>query len=353
MNRFLKPGLREFAPYVPGQQPPDGEQWVKLNTNESPYPPSPKVIEAVKAAVDGSLRLYPSPMATPARAAIAARFGLEIDQVALGNGCDELLAMCFRAFVSSGQAVAFTTPTYPILQPLAGIYEVEARVHPLGPGWALPESLVGDTAQLKFIVNPNSPTGTLYRRADIETIVRQAAGVVVLDETYADFAPESRLDLLAEYDNVLILRTMSKSFALCGMRIGFALGSPELIAALDMVKDSYNVNRLSIVAAVAAIQDRTYHRELVHQIIESRTWLAERLGDLGFTVEPSATNFLFVQPPHGRAAPEVAAALKERRILVRHYDRPPIDGWLRITVGSPVELEALVGALGEILQVHA
>ncbi|MFI5268436.1 MAG: histidinol-phosphate transaminase [Chloroflexota bacterium] len=346
---FLKKALRGFEPYVPGEQPADEEGWVKLNTNESPLPPSPKVIAAIKAAAGDSLRLYPSPTAAPARAAIAAHFDLDPSNVALGNGGDDLIEMCFRAFAGKGDHVAYPTPTYPLFEPLCTIHEAVAAPHPCGEGWAWPEDLAEDHARLKFIVNPNSPTGTWAPESAVEQIVASARGVVVLDEAYVDFAPESCIGLLERHRNLLILRTFSKSYALAGMRIGFALGDPELIAALDAVKDSYNLDRLAIVAAVSAIHDESHHRAIVDHVVAERGWLADRLTELHFDVAPSAANFLFAQPPQGSAAAAVADALRERQILVRHYDREPIAGWFRITIGTRDQHEQLLGALKEIL----
>jgi histidinol-phosphate aminotransferase len=344
---FLKPSLRGFEPYAPGQQPADAESWVKLNTNESPVGPSPKVLEAIRAAADETLRLYPSPTAAPARAAVARAYGVKPENVALGNGGDELLAMCFRAFASSGDAVAFPTPTYPLLEPLCRMHECTPSAHALGEGWSLPQSLGRDPAPLKFVVNPNSPTGSWLPKQALQGVLRDSTGVVVLDEAYVDFAPESRLDLLAEHANLVILRTLSKSYALAGMRIGFALAMPELIAALDLVKDSYNLDRLAIVAAVAAMEDQEHHRWVVRSVVEEREWLAGRLSELAFELTPSAANFLFVKPP--RPAEEVFEELRKRRILVRHYQRDPIAGWFRVTVGTRRQHEQLLKALKEIL----
>jgi histidinol-phosphate aminotransferase len=346
---FLKKALRGFEPYVPGQQPPDGEDWVKLNTNESPLPPSPKVVEAIKAAAGDSLRLYPSPTAAPARAAIAAHLGLHSSQVAMGNGGDELIEMCFRAFAGKGDHVAYPTPTYSLFEPLCRIHEAVAAPHPSAEGWTWTDDLAEDHAPLKFVVNPNSPTGTWSAEAAVEDVVARSRGVVVLDEAYVDFAPESCIGLLGKHQNLLILRTLSKSYALAGMRIGFALGHPELIAALDAVKDSYNLDRLAIVAAVAAIQDQEHHRKIVDHVVAERAWLTEQLRDSRFEVAPSAANFVLVQPSPGNAAEAVADALRERQILVRHYDLEPIAGWLRITIGTRDEHERLLAALKEIL----
>ncbi len=346
---FLKKALAGYHPYVPGEQPPDGEDWVKLNTNESPLPPSPKVIEAIKAATDESLRLYPSPTAAPARKSIAEHFGLGAGQVALGNGGDELIEMCFRAFAGAGDRVAYSTPTYPLLDPLCRVHEVVASAHPTAEEWTWSPEFVDDPAPLKFLVNPNSPTGTHHGMMSVERVLGRSRGVVVLDEAYVDFAPESQLELIGKHPNLLILRTMSKSYALAGMRIGFALGDPELIAALDAVKDSYNLNRLAIVAAVAAIKDEEHHRKIVHHVVSERAWLEDQLSEEGFEHSPSAANFAFVKPPRGASAAAVADALRERRVLIRHYDREPIAGWFRITIGTRRQHERLLEALKEIL----
>src|ERR1700694_941630 len=267
---FLKKALRGFEPYMPGEQPADGEDWVKLNTNDSPLPPSPRVIEAIEAATGDSLRLYPSPTGAPARAAIAAHLDLDPSQVALGNGGDELIEMCFRAFAGKGDHVAYPTPTYSLFEPLCRIHEAVSAPHPSAEGWAWTEELAGDHAPLKFLVNPNSPTGTWSAEAAVEDVVAKSRGVVVLDEAYVDFAPESCIALLEKHSNLLILRTFSKSYALAGMRIGFALGSPSLIAALDTVRDSYNMDRLAIAAAVAAIQDGDHHRKIGQHVVAAR-----------------------------------------------------------------------------------
>ncbi len=346
---FLRKSLAGFKPYVPGEQPPDGEGWVKLNTNESPLPPSPRVIEAVKAAADDSLRLYPSPTAAPARQAIAAHFGLDAAQVTLGNGGDELIEMSLRAFAGAGDSVAYPTPTYPLLEPLCRLHEAVPSPHPTNEMFTWSTELMEDPAPLKFLVNPNSPTGTWHGAVSVEHAVYRSKGVVVLDEAYVDFAFESQVGLLAKHDNLVILRTMSKSYALAGMRIGFALASPELIADLDAVKDSYNMDRLAIVAATAAIEDDDHHRKIVDHVVAERRWLEMQLHELGFQHSPSEANFVFVKPPTGTAAAALADALRERRILVRHYDRDPIAGWFRITVGTRDQHERLLEALKEIL----
>jgi histidinol-phosphate aminotransferase len=343
----IRRALQGFQPYAPGEQPPDGEGWVKLNTNESPLPPSPKVIEAIKAAANDTLRLYPSPTSQPAREAIARHFGLAPSQVIVGNGGDELIEMCFRAFAGAGDTVAYPTPTYPLLEPLSRMHEAKPSAHPTELPWELPRSLGPDPAPLKFIVNPNSPTGALFPMPDVEAVVGVSSGIVVIDEAYVDFAPQSCLPLLEHHENVVLLRTFSKSYGLAGMRIGFALGPSGVIEALSAVKDSYNVDRLAIVAAVAAIEDEEHHRKLVEEVVRNRGELAGALTQMGFDLVPSATNFIFGKPP--RPAADVVAALRERKILVRHYDREPIAGWIRITVGTREQHVVLLDALKELL----
>jgi histidinol-phosphate aminotransferase len=348
--RFLKPALHGLEPYVPGFQPRDGEGWVKLNTNEAPWPPSPKVVDALRQAVSGDLRLYPDPMSQPARQAIARLHGVDPAQVSLGNGADEVIEMCFRAFAATGSHIAFPHPSYPLFEPLAAIHETRAVTHALTDDWELPDSFAGDPAPLKFLVNPNSPTGTWIDPAAVRQVVQRSAGVLVLDEAYVDFAPQGCIGLIREgHQNLLITRTFSKSYALAGMRIGYAVGPPGLIAALDLVKDSYNLDRLAIVAAVAAVEDQDYHDRLVGFVIEERTWLSQRLRDRGFDVLPSAANFLFARPPTGHDARAVAGGLEHRKVLVRHYERPPIAGWFRVTIGNREQHERLLEALREVM----
>lgn len=353
MSRFLKPSLRGFHAYVPGEQPADLTGWIKLNTNESPLAPSPRVLQAVKDAAADTMRLYPSPTAQPAREAIAREFELDPSWVACGNGSDELIAMCFRAFAGPGDSVAFCEPTYPLFAPLAAIHENQPSVHPLGDGWQMTADFRRDSAPLKFLVNPNSPIGNWYSADQVEEVVSASPGVVVIDEAYVDFAPEARVDMVRRHPNAIVLRTLSKSSALAGLRFGFALAQPDLIAGLDLVKDSYNLSRLQIAAAVAAIEDSGHRERIVREVVRERDWLSAQLSGLGFQVEPSYTNFVFCRPPSRHPAGDVFAALRDQRILVRSYERDPIAGWLRITVGTHSEMEALMEALGGILATGA
>lgn len=348
-TRFLKAALRDFEPYAPGFQPTDGQEWLKLNSNESSYPPSPHVIEAIRAAAGDALRLYPSPLADEGRQAIATAYGVKPEQVRLGNGEDELIELCFKAFAGAGDRVAFTWPTYPVLEPLCGILETQPSAHPLGPDWSLPPTFAADQAPLKFLVNPNSPTGTWYAREEVAEVVERSPGIVVLDEAYVDFAPGSSLELLDGHDNLILLRTMSKSYALAGMRIGFAISHPDLCAALDVVKDSYPVDRLAIAAAAAAAGDRSWRDHIVGNVVADREWFGAELQALDFEVSPSAANFVLTRPPDVVSAVALKAGLEARRILIRHFAKPPLDGWLRITIGTRDEMVRVLRAIQEVI----
>ena len=332
--------------YVPGEQPQD-RRYIKLNTNENPYPPSPRVLEALHVAVTEDLRLYPDPSARDLRSKAAEVYGLAADQIVAGNGSDDLLAMLFRACVDAGSSpdVAYPVPTYSLYDTLAQIQGTTPKTVPFPPDFTLPvEALLAVGARLNLICNPNSPSGTLTAVSTIADFARRAKGLVVVDEAYVDFARESALSLLGSCPNVVVLRTFSKSFSLAGMRIGLAFGDRELMAQLNKVKDSYNLDRLSLVAARAALDDLPWMKTNVEKIRESRAALARELGELGFRIPPSEANFLFATHPT-LAGNVLYRALRERGILVRHFSIPALSDGLRITVGTREQNGALVAAL--------
>jgi histidinol-phosphate aminotransferase len=331
--------------YLPGEQPQD-RRYIKLNTNENPYPPSPHVLEALKLAVTEDLRLYPDPTAKELRVKAAAVYGVEPEQVICGNGSDDLLSMLFRACVDSGTAdVAYPVPTYSLYDTLAQIQGAQPKRVPFGPDFALPaEALLAARARLYLICNPNSPSGTFTPIAAIADFARRAEGVVVVDEAYADFARESAISLLDTCPNVVVLRTFSKSFSLAGMRIGLAFGSTAAVAELEKVRDSYNLDRLSLVAARAALEDMPWMSANVAKIIATRSVLVRELGALGFHVPPSEANFVFATHPKLGGA-DLYRALRERGILVRYFATPALSNGLRITVGTDEQNGALVTAL--------
>jgi histidinol-phosphate aminotransferase len=336
----LGPGLG----YVPGEQPPDGADWIKLNTNESPLPPSPAVVAAVRRAI-GSLRRYPDPNGEPLRSALARHHGVSPEGVVLGNGADQVLESCFRAFADPGDAVVLTRPTYSLLPLLARLSSVRVESVSLGDEGSLPEALASIPGVMRVLCNPNSPTGSWAPPSAVERCLGDVGSVVVIDEAYCDFAPESCIPLLGDHDNWLVVRTFAKSHALAGLRVGYALGHPDLIADLFAVLESYPVDRLALAVATAALGDRAHHRRIVEMVIGERGRLSAALRGAGWDVSTSHANFVLGRPPGGDAA-GVAAELRDQRILVRHFpDGDHVDR-LRITVGTPQEDDALLTALG-------
>jgi histidinol-phosphate aminotransferase len=343
MSRFLRPSLGAGFGYVPGEQPRDGTSWVKLNTNESALAPSARVAAAVSAAA-GGLNRYPHPHAEPLRATVADYHGVEPAQVVLGNGADALINDCVRAFCEPGATVVITDPTYSLLPVAARLHGVATHAVALDDEGGAGEEFVRAGGPLRFLVNPNTPTGTWREPERLEADLAGAEGVVVIDEAYCDFAPRSCIPLLAEHPNWLILRTFSKSHALAGLRVGYAVGAAELIADLAAVGESYPVDRCAVAGALAALADVEHHRRLVEHVIAERARLSSALSERGWAVTPSHANFVCAVPPRGTAA-ETAAQLREKRVLVRFF--PSGDrGRVRITVGTTHENDALLAALG-------
>ncbi len=344
--RFFREVVRGMDGYVPGEQPRD-RRTIKLNTNENPYPPSPRVLEALQAAVGEDLRLYPRPMADDLRERAARVYGVRPESVLAGNGSDDLLAMLVRACVGIGDRVAYPTPSYSLYDTLVTLQEGKAVRVAFGDEFVLPEELVAIDARLIFLCNPNSPSGTQILPEKIRSILERPDRLVVVDEAYVDFAESSCLPLLKEYSNLVILRTLSKSFSLAGMRIGLALGAPPVISTLAKVKDSYNVNRLSIVAGVAALRDLRWMEANVRRIRKTREMLSAGLADLGFRVLPSQANFVFARRPGCDLGP-LYERIKRRGILVRHFPTPELRDALRITVGTDEEIRTLLRVLTQL-----
>jgi histidinol-phosphate aminotransferase len=340
--------VRAVAPYAPGEQPGPGRRVIKLNTNENPYPPSPSVLEALRAAMDASVRLYPDPEAQALRARAAQVYGVPADHILAGNGSDELLALLLRATVDPGDRVAFPVPTYSLYDTLVAVQGGEAIEVPFPDDWTIPAALSSTGARVVFLCNPNSPSGTSVTRAEIEALARAVSGVLVVDEAYVDFADEHAMPLVGRLHNVLVLRTLSKSFSLAGLRCGLAFGHPDLLAGLRTVKDSYNLNRLTQVAAEAALGDLATMRANVARIRATRARLAAALATLGYAVPPSQANFVLARRPGVDQAP-VAAALAARGVLVRHFATPRLADALRITVGTDEETDALLERLAALV----
>ncbi len=372
-SQLIRMLVHKLHPYVYGEQPKI-KGLIKLNTNENPYPPSPKVLAAVKAAVDGRLRKYPNPTAQALREKLAKLHGCHADNIIVGNGSDELLALATRCFVEpvlgrdtrprvsadapAGrpyQIIQYFTPSYSLYPVLADIHGAVKNPVSLKPDFSLPSvaelkhgRVCRFNAALTYVTTPNAPSGRGYSTVDLEKLCRAQKGVVVLDEAYVDFAEENAMKLALKYPHVLVARTFSKAYSLCFQRVGYFVGHRDLIAALHKIRDTYNVNGLGQIAAVAALDDLPYHRANFRKIIATREWLSRELTKLGFRVFPSQANFILVQPPLF-SAKDWLEKFRDRKILVRWFNFPEVKKYLRITIGNPSEVEALVKAARKIL----
>lgn len=354
MSRFWSKTVHSLTPYVPGEQPKLANL-VKLNTNENPYGPSPKALEAMRAAVGDELKLYPDPRSEKLKAAIAAYHGVAENQVFVGNGSDEVLAHVFHGLLKHELPLLFPDITYSFYPVYAGLYEIDYRTVPLTEDFSIRvEDYAPPNGTNGGIIfpNPNAPTGRALSRAQVEAIVAaNPDSVVVVDEAYIDFGGESAIPLTAKYPNLLVVHTFSKSRSLAGLRVGFAVGHPELIEALERIKDSFNsypLDRFAIAGATAAIEDQAWFEQTRNAVIKSRETLVADMQALGFEVLPSAANFVFARHPQ-RDAAELATALRSRSIIVRHFKAARIDQFLRITVGTDAQCAMLIAALKEVL----
>ncbi|WP_088155967.1 histidinol-phosphate transaminase [Achromobacter xylosoxidans] len=356
MSRFWSPVVGTLSPYVPGEQP-KLQNLVKLNTNEHPYGPSPRVLDAIRSACDDTLKLYPDPSSDRLRQTIASTVGVQPGQVFVGNGSDEVLAHVFLALLKHERPLRFPDITYSFYPVYCGLYGIQYETVPLTSDFRIDvdDYLPGGKGQAGAIIfpNPNAPTGRALSAAEVERIVAgNPDAVVVVDEAYVDFGGESVIPLVERHDNLLVVQTLSKSRSLAGLRVGFAVGSAELIDGLERVKNSFNsypIDRLASAGAVAALEDAEYFERTRQAVIETRSRMTAGLESLGFEVLPSAANFVFARYPSWDAA-GLAASLRERSIIVRHFRHERIDQFLRITVGTGEQCKLLLKALAEVLQ---
>ncbi|MBE7466306.1 MAG: histidinol-phosphate transaminase [Planctomycetes bacterium] len=357
---LFRSNIEAMEAYKPGEQPPAGAKVIKLNTNENPYPPSPRVVEAIQAELGSGktagerLRRYSDPMATELRQAASEATGLPIEQILHGNGSDELLAMLLRAFVSEGDAIAYPYPTYVLYETLAHAQGAEIRTVDFNRDFELPADLYGCGAKLVFVAAPNSPSGTVYALNDLRHLADSLIdGILVIDEAYVEFAEHHALGLVSEKPNVVVTRTFSKSHSLAGMRLGLLYASREIVAGLVKVKDSYNLDRLAIAAGAAALRDPEWTAANTRKVKATRARLVKALHELGLEVVPSQSNFVFTRLPGSKAAERAAGAyrfLKERGILIRYFPARLLDDGLRITVGTDGEIDAFLECFREYLQ---
>ena len=347
---YIRRQVERMSGYTPGEQPKVADL-IKLNTNENPYPPSPKVLETLRGAIDGRLRLYPDPTSSALRAKLGKIHDFDAEQFVIGNGCDDLLNLCVRAFCGECEKLAYFWPSYslyPVLANIQGATQVELplddnfqiRVHP-----PLLTKLEG--VKLVFITQPNAPSGVWMARVELRRVIEETKGVMVIDEAYADFAAENCLDMVREYDNVIVARTFSKAFSFAGMRVGWAVGPRELIVALNKVKDSYNVSRLSQVGAEATLDEWEYFQQNVKKICATRERTTAELAKLGFFVYPSQTNFVFAKPPAPVTAKQWFDELRTRNVLVRWWDADRIRDFARVTIGTDEEMKRFLVATKE------
>ena len=352
MSKFWSDIVHKLTPYVPGEQP-KLNNLVKLNTNENPYGPSPNVLKALKAEAADTLRLYPDPNSDALKAAIAHTYHLNANQVFVGNGSDEVLAHVFQALLKHDKPLLFPDITYSFYPVYCGLYDIEYQTIPLAADFSINiEDYLKPNGGIIF-PNPNAPTGIPLALAQIEKLLQNnAQSVVVIDEAYVDFGTESAVGLINQYPNLLVTHTLSKARSLAGLRVGYALGSPELIEALIRVKDSFNsypIDRFASAGAIAAMQDVSYFEKTCSQVMATRESLVKRLVGLGFEVLPSGANFIFAKHPMREGA-ELTAKLREHNIIVRHFKTPSrISPYLRITIGTEDQSQVLLNALSEIL----
>ena len=351
-----RPTVARMAGYTPGEQPKPGERVIKLNTNENPYPPSPAVFAAIGRIGADALRRYPQPMADDFRDAAARVHGVTRDQVLAGNGSDDILQIALRSYCGPGDVLASPDPTYSLYPVLAELADVRFVTVPWALGWTLPaDALLATNPRAIFFANPNAPSGTCVPVEQVSALASRTDALVLVDEAYVDFAESSCLPLLAQHENVLISRTLSKGYGLAGLRFGYALAHPSVIEQMAKVKDSYNCDSISLAAATAAILDQDWMLSNVQRIRTTRERLATGLSSLGFHVVPSQTNFVWATHPTGEHRLQYEA-LKMRKILVRYMKFPNVD-WavngildgLRITVGTDEEIDKFLAAMKEIV----
>ncbi len=351
MNPFWSHLARELSPYVPGEQPRVANL-VKLNTNESPFGPSPLALEAIRAAAADALRLYPDPEATELRQALAAHHGVKPEQVFVGNGSDEVLAHAFAALLKQPKSLLFPDVTYSFYPVWGKLFDIACETVPLDEEMRVRVKDYRREAGSIVIANPNAPTGVALPRAEISQLLAEHSDIpVLIDEAYVDFGGESAVPLIADHPNLLVVQTMSKSRALAGLRVGYALGDVGLIEALRRVKDSFNSYPLGHAAqagATASVRDDAWFRESCARVIAGREAMTAELRRIGFVVLPSSTNFVFARHA-ALTGPNFAAALRERAVLIRHFNKPRTAPWLRITVGTEHDTQRLIAAALDIL----
>ena len=343
--KCLRNTIARLEPYIPGKQ--IDASIVKLNANENPYPPSPRVREALNGITDTACQLYPDACSNPVRQAAAKVFAVSPDEIIVGNGSDDVLTMIMRTFLDPGDRIAVADPTYTLYETLAAMQAAETQVFPLEDDFSLPEAFFGADAKITFLPNPNAQTGTLFSRESIMRLCAESRGMVVVDEAYALFAGKTMIDCINTYDNLIVTRTLSKSHSLAGLRVGFGIAAHSTIECLMKVKDSYNVNTVSQAAAIAALSDEAYVAQTVAELSSSRDWFSAALRERNWSVVESTANFVLAVPAHGEPA-AVVEFLESCGFLVRYFNTPRLRSYIRISIGTTEQMQQLLVCLDDL-----
>lgn len=348
--KYVRPAITAMKGYTPGLQPDPGQKYIKLNSNENPYPPSLRVKEVLRRLSFEDLRIYPDPESSELREKLGLLYGFSPDQIICGNGSDDVLNIIIRTFAQPGDAVGFYEPAFPLYRVLGIIHGVKTISLPIAEPYDRPP-LPPKGLKVFFLANPNSPVGFAYPSALVADLARSVKGIFVVDEAYAEFAGENALKLIDKIKNLIIVRTVSKSYSLAGARLGYAIGNKKMVAEMFKVKDPFNVTRLTQAVVSAALDDQDYFRKNISRIVETREWFSREAGPLGYRIIPSQGNFIFPRPPRKGRGIRFYQALFERKVLTRYYDEASIKDGVRMTIGTPEEMKITLRVMKDILKV--
>ncbi|NWF55090.1 MAG: histidinol-phosphate transaminase [Syntrophaceae bacterium] len=347
---YARPPIAAMKGYVPGAQPDPSQKYIKLNSNENPYPPSPRVKEILQRLNYDDLRIYPDPLALELREKLGRLYGFPANQIICGNGSDDILNIIIRTFAQPGEAIGFYEPTFPLYRVQGVIHGVQNLAVPLADPFDRPPAPPAQ-AKVFFLPNPNSPVGFMYPLSLVRSLARQVQGVFVVDEAYAEFSPENALGLVGEMENVIVTRTVSKSYSLAGVRLGYAIGSEPLIREMFKVKDPFNVNRLTQAVVAAALEDQDYFRKNIAAVAETREWFTAEARTLGYRIIPSQGNFVFPRPPEKGRGVRFFQSLFDRKVLTRFYDEEGLRDGVRMTIGTPEDMRITLQVMKDILKI--
>ncbi len=347
---YVRPPIAAMKGYVPGAQPDPSQKYIKLNSNENPYPPSPRVKEVLQRLNYDELRIYPDPMSLDLREKLGRLHGFSADQIICGNGSDDILNMVIRTFAQPGETIGFYEPTFPLYKVLGVIHGVQNLVVPVAEPYDRPPDPPSN-ARVFFLANPNSPMGFMYPLSMVRNLARKVQGIFVVDEAYVEFAQQNALALVREMENVIVVRTVSKSYSLAGARLGYAIGRQDLIREVFKVKDPFNVNRLTQAVVAAALDDQEYFRKNISRIVETREWFSREARGLGYRIIPSQGNFVFPRPPEKGRGIKFFQALFDHKILTRHYEEESLRDGVRMTIGTRGDMEITLQVMKGILKV--